>query len=62
MLTGRIRYIDPDREEAVTPFGNTVAIYGGNRRHVDAMLRNFDCVYVPKDARVGVDRSGLPLE
>lgn len=58
ILTGRVRYIvGPDKDRTAAPFGNVIAIFGATEAIVDKMLRHFDCVYVPVNSRVGVDRS-----
>ena len=52
-LNGRIAFHRPGHKLGPAPFGNMFVAYGFDEPKVERMLTTFDCVHLPRTARVG---------
>lgn len=52
-LNGRVSFYRPGHQTGPAPFGNKFVAYGFNEPMIGRMLCEFDCVHLPKGARVG---------
>jgi hypothetical protein len=51
---GRIAFEGGDyKPTQQSPFGNMVVLFGADEAMIERMLRNFDCVHLPRRAAVG---------
>jgi transcriptional regulator with XRE-family HTH domain len=52
-LRGRIAFDRIGKPRNPAPFGNMIVIFGADERMIQRMLTMFDCVHLPRGARVG---------
>jgi hypothetical protein len=52
-LRGRIAFDRIGKPSNPAPFGNMVVIFGADGAMIDRMLDVFNCVHLPRHARVG---------
>jgi transcriptional regulator with XRE-family HTH domain len=52
-LNGRISFYRPGHKPGPAPLGNMFVAYGFDETRIERMLSTFDCVHLPRTARVG---------
>lgn len=57
-LRGRVAFERIGKPSHRAPFGNMIAIIGADEPMIDRMLAEFDCVHLPRTARVGRSKAG----